>query len=246
LAAAASVRLLAVDRPGYAATPVAPARDVEPPSFVAALASLIDDLGLDDFAVLAWSGGALDALTVATSLSTRVTALHLVGGIVPFEAFDDPAVQAAAPGRAALREMADDYSVAGLATMLAPYPCDHDLARAWQAEQRGPDDQARLATIPGALDRMASALVEAVSAGLAGVERDLAAQVEPSGLDLASVTAPVHLWYGEEDEVAPPAFAHWYAAHLPNARVHLVPDAGHFLPFTHWRELLHHLAAGAG
>src|SRR5262249_29115741 len=78
------------------------------------------------------------------------------------------------------------------------------LARAWQAEQRDPVDQARLEAVSGALDRMASALVEAVSGGLAGVERDLAAQIAPSGLDLASITTPVPLRYGRERQGPPP------------------------------------------
>jgi len=220
LAAAAGVRLLAVDRPGYAGSSLAPLG----PSHQGV--------------VMAWSGGALDGLALASALGDRVTALHLVAGIVPASAFDDPLVRAAAPGRVGLLDMASDLSPTELAPMLAPYPCDHALALAHQEEARSAPEQARLAAVPGAVDRMADALVEAVRDGLAGVERDLALQTQPFEVDLASMRAPVHLWYGELDPVAPPAFGRWYADHLPKAQLHVVPDAGHFLPFTHWPELL--------
>jgi pimeloyl-ACP methyl ester carboxylesterase len=232
LAAAAGVRLLAVDRPGYGTAPLSP---------LAVLAPLVP--GGSRFQVMAWSGGALDALALAASPGEQVAALHVVGGLVPAEAFADPAVRAAAPGRVALLDMATDLSPAELAPMLAPFPCDRALALDHQEETRDPAEQARLAAVPGGVERMADALVEAVRDGLAGVERDLAAQTRPLGLDLDGLARPVHLWYGEHDPVAPPAFGRWYASRLPQASLHVVPGAGHFLPFTHWAELLAAVAA---
>lgn len=270
LAAAAGMRLLAVDRPGYGRSSALavgraagngsgtgagagsdPSNEPGPtstpdgtPGFAGNVEVLLDALGIERAAIVAWSGGALDGVAVAASplLAGRVTALHVVAGLVPVEAYADLAVRAAGASRLGLLEMGEglppEVLAAEVAPMLAPYPCDRALALEHQREQRDPAEQARLASVPGGVERMADALAEAVSLGLAGVEADVAAQIRPLGVDLARVTAPVTLWYGTEDPVTPPAFGRWYATHLPTAALHLVDGAGHFLPFTHWPEIL--------
>ena len=92
---------------------------------------------------------------------------------------------------------------------------------------------------------MAAALLDAVRQGTEGVVRDLAVQFSPTAFDLGTVRAPVRLVTGEQDTTCPPTFAHWFAAHLPDARVEVVPDAGHDLLLVRWSELLQGLRAGA-
>lgn len=237
LAAAAGVRLLAVDRPGYGGSSFL--GDLGP-----ALQELLDSLGVERTAVLGWSGGAFDALRAVASprLAGRITALHLVAALVPAEAYADPDVRSEGAGWLELLDMAEtlpvDQLAAAVAPMLAPYPCDRALALEHQSDGRAPAEQARLARVPGGVEQMGDALVEAVRNGLAGVEADVAAQVQPLGVDLTTLTTPTYLWYGSDDPTAPPAFGRWYATQLPNAALHVVPDAGHFLPFTHWDDLL--------
>ena len=52
---------------------------------------------------------------------------------------------------------------------------------------------------------------------------------------------PVWLWQGEEDVLVPPAHASYLAAHVPRARLELVPEAGHWLD-DHHRTMLTWLA----
>jgi pimeloyl-ACP methyl ester carboxylesterase len=130
-----------------------------------------------------------------------------------------------------------------VAPMLAPHPCDHALALEHQYDLRSVGDQAALAALPGALDRMADALVEAVTHGLAGVRADIVAQVEPRPVELADLAVPVRLWYGGTDTVTPPAFGEWYARRIAGSSLHVIAGAGHYLPFTHWPLLLGALAA---
>jgi pimeloyl-ACP methyl ester carboxylesterase len=233
LAASAGVRLLAVDRPGYGGTSPGPFGD--------RVAALLEKLGIERAAVVAWSGGALAGLELAAT-SGWATSLHIVGGLVPVEAYDDPDVRAAAEARLGLLEMSaafpPDELAAAVAPMLAPYPCDHALALEHQREHRDPAEQARIAAVPGAVDRMADGLVEAVRLGLAGVEADLVDQVRPLRADLREIAVPVQLWYGAEDQVTPPAFGEWYAGCLRTAALRVVPGAGHYLPLTHWPEIL--------
>jgi pimeloyl-ACP methyl ester carboxylesterase len=251
VAAQAGIRLLAVDRPGYGGTsPLRPG--AVPDAFADDLARLLDALEIDRTGVLAWSGGALEALGAvgAVGFGGRLKALMLVAGVVPCDAYDEPEVRAAATARLGLLELAETLPprelAEAVAPLLAPYPCDLAAALEHQREQRRPADQAALAGVPGAVDRMAEALVEAVRGGLAGVEADIRAQVQPLGDvtlgRIAAAAVPVQLVYGSADTVTPSVFGDWYAHHLPQARLDVVDGAGHYLPFTYWPQILTGLA----
>lgn len=251
LAAAAGVRLLAVDRPGYGGTSPRSWSATWPDHVAADLALVLDALGIERCAVLAWSGGALTGLAAAASPASRerVVALGIVAGLVPRQAYDDPAVRVAGTNRLGVIEMADVVPPGELgvevAPLLAPSPCDVALAAEHQAEHRTAADAAELATVPGGVERMAEALVEAVRPGLSGVAADVEAQARPLALDLAAVTCPVHLWYGGDDVVTPPEFGRWYEAQVPRASLSIVDGAGHYLAFTRWSEMLTALTAAA-
>jgi pimeloyl-ACP methyl ester carboxylesterase len=247
-AAAAGVRLLAVDRPGYGGSdPLDPPPESWPRAWSAAVRRVLDALGVERCGVLAWSGGALAGLALAAGLPDRVGALGIVAGLVPREAYDDPDVRAAAESRWAMVEMAGALPAGTLgeaiAPLLAPYPCDVGLAAEHQAEQRHAADATELAGVPGGAARLAEGLVEAVRRGLAGVEADVESQAAPLAVDLAAIACPVRLWWGAADEVTPPAFGRWYADRIPHARLTVVAGAGHYLALTAWPDLLASVAA---
>ena len=261
LAAAAGVRLLAVDRPGYGGTSPGPGGTWSPgwpAAWATDVAVALDAVGVDMCAVLAWSGGALAALALASHgapgdagpLAGRVAALGIVAGLVPRQAYDDPAVRAAGEARLAVVELADALAPGDLggeiAPMLAPFPCGEALAAEHQAEQRSPAGAVELASVPGGVEVMAAGLVEAVRHGLTGVAADVEAQARPLDADLGAIRCPVRLWYGEVDEVTPVAFGRWYADHLPGATLSVVPGAGHYVALTHWPALLAELVDVAG
>jgi pimeloyl-ACP methyl ester carboxylesterase len=251
LAARLGVRLLAMDRPGYGASDPQPAgagpgTPSGPAALAADVATVLDRLGVDRCGVLAWSGGALDGLAVAAG--GRADRLVVVSGLVPRQAYDDPATRAAAEGRLDLLAVADGTPVGTLgdevAPLLAPYPCDRALAAEHQAAQRDAVDAAEVASVPGADDVLVGALVEGVRRGLAGVAADVEAQNRPFAVDLGAIACPVALWWGDADAVTPPAFADWYARTLPDATRTTVPGAGHYLAVTRWGDLLRTAAGG--
>jgi pimeloyl-ACP methyl ester carboxylesterase len=253
LAAAAGVRLLALDRPGYGGSDPLPGGGAscgDPGTWPRLLASdvraVLDQLAVERCAALAWSGGALAGLVLAAGLPERVSALGIVAGLVPRQAYDDPAVRDVGADRLATLELADALPPGELgdavAPLLAPYPCDRALALEHQAEHRDPAGARELATVPGGAERMADALVEAVRHGLAGVAADVEAQARPLEVELAAVTCPVRLWYGADDAVTPPVFGEWCAGHLRTATLDIVDSAAHYLLFTHWSDILRSLA----
>lgn len=53
--------------------------------------------------------------------------------------------------------------------------------------------------------------------------------------DLGRIAAPALVLHGREDRIIPVAAAHYFAAHLPDARLHVLPNAGHWLQLEHPR-----------
>jgi pimeloyl-ACP methyl ester carboxylesterase len=243
LAAAAGVRLVAVDRPGIGGSDHDPDRTHG--SFADDVVALLDQLGIEQVAAFGWSAGAVPALALAAQHPDRVRRVLVVAGLVPFAAYDDPAVLAAAGlGRrsfvATARELTPAEVGRELAPMFIPYPVDPDGARAQVESGWGAVEAAEAAAVPGAPDAMAFGLLDATfsPSGTEGLARDLALQVQSPDVDLGSVSVPVELVYGSEDETTPPEMGRWFADHVPGATCRVIDGAGHLVALAQWQELL--------
>ena len=241
VATSIGVRLIAVDRPGFGHS--SNHREGTVGSFGRDVGQLADSLEIDHFSVLGWSAGALPALGVAAELAPRVTRVGVAAGLPPIAAYQHPAVlDAADEGRRMLADMGAELGAVETARELVPYlvplPITMDLAREHLLESADPVRAAELRSVPGAIDVMAAAMVDAVRQGLDGLTRDLELQLLPPDVELAAVTCPVTLWYGSADTTAPPAFGRWYADHLLRADLHVLDGAGHCLTLPRWAELL--------
>ena len=241
VAAAVGVRLIAVDRPGAGGSDPNPAGTVG--SFADDAACLAAELGIARWSVLAWSAGSLFALAVAARHPSLVEGVGIVAGLPPFAAYAEPGVlDGAGPDRRTIAELGAEMGAAAvaevLAPLVAPWPCDIDLAREFVLE--GADDLRRveLAAVPGAVDAMAAGVVDAVAQGLGGVTRDIELQVLDPDIDLDDVRCPVQLWYGSEDHSAPPSFGSWFVEHLPDASLEVIDGAGHCLLLPRWAQIL--------
>jgi pimeloyl-ACP methyl ester carboxylesterase len=223
LAAAAGVRLIAVDRPGYGASD--PPADRTRLSVARDVVSLLDHLGVERAAVLAWSSGGQVALACAAAAPDRVHAVALAASTAP-SVFDG--------------------SVADLVAEMLPYVVPQDLtvalAREHVLEGKSAAYLADLDRVPGLVDQLALGLQVAVSGGRSGVEFDLHNLLVAWDFDLASVLAPVTLWHGTADDVVTRDVAEGLVERLPRADLRVVDGATHLLPLTHWTALLESLA----
>jgi len=239
----AGVRLLAIDRPGIGRSTPDPSTSTA--AFARDLGVVLDQLGVDGFRILAWSAGAIWALAAAVpdQLGARLRGITIAAGLVPVEAFADPALRAAChPGREGLLETVADLgpeeTAEFVAPMLVPYPATEEIARDHLAAVREMHEARELASVPGGEGQGVLNLLETVRQGLNGVARDLVVQTSPFGLDLASITVPTRLVYGTADVTCPPAFGEWYAARLPTATLEIIEGAAHGFPFVHWLDLV--------
>jgi len=239
LARAAGVRLLAADRPGTGGSDPDPG--ATPASVADDLAAVLDHLGVERAGVLSWSTGSISALALAGAHPHRCTRVVLAAPLVPADAYDDPDVLDGADDARRLfaeahRGLHPDEVGAELAPWLVPPAIDEATAR----ELLG-TTLAALHDLPGADAQLVAAVRAAVAQGLAGVERDVAAQATRLDGLLDRVAAPVSVHVGADDGVTPPAMARWLGRRLgTEPTVH--EGVGHELAIRRWSELLAELA----
>ncbi|MCX4472919.1 Pimeloyl-[acyl-carrier protein] methyl ester esterase [Micromonospora sp. MW-13] len=238
---AAGVTLLALDRPGYGRSdPATGWADV--PSAADDLAELLDQRGLGPVPVVGWSAGGRVALALAARRPELVRRLAVLATPAP-----DEEVPWVDPGQreqlAALRgqpvEQVRDRLDAELAGLVPADPQDPQALRTLLGA--GPADEAALAT-PGAARQFADLLATAFAQGARGLVDEIAGYVlRPWGFTPDQVRAATLLLYGADDALAGPEHGRWWRDALPDARLEVVPDAGHLLVVPSWARVLDYL-----
>jgi pimeloyl-ACP methyl ester carboxylesterase len=79
---------------------------------------------------------------------------------------------------------------------------------------------------------------EAFRQGPAAFAQELALAARPWGVRLDAIRVPVHLWHGEMDVSTPISMGRYLAATIPGCRARFLPDAGHFLAYERWAEIV--------
>ena len=113
-------------------------------------------------------------------------------------------------------------------------PDDEALKARWLA-QLPPEDADLVARLPA--HRVAASVREAL-AHHDGYLRDAAITFRHWDFDLAEVTAPTTLWYGEHDRNAPPGNGRELVDRLPHATLRRRPTTHLATLLTGWPEIL--------
>ena len=205
--AALGGRLISYDRPGCGQSPRKPGRPVV--DCVPDVQAVADALGLAEFAVVGYSGGAPHALAVGARLANRRSRIACYGAIAPLEHLG--LAEWTRDQNPDIGEFVDAV-VAGEAA-LTPLLAQED------AEMRAaasPDDPAGAITL------------EQTRNGVGGWVDDELAWARPWGFDVREITAPTWIWSNPNDTVTPPNQASWLARMIPNGFLVTSPNAlGH-------------------
>ncbi len=233
--AAAGVRLVTLDRPGYGDSDSLPRRTLPTiPRFADDCAAVLEHLGVPAAAVAGWSAGGRVAMALAARRPDLVRSVALIGTPAPDEEVswigpEEKQMIAALP--------ADPGSaLATMEQMLAPMTSDPAAAIGMLGA--APADEAALAAgdLRAALETM---LTEAFAQGPAGLAADLISYtVADWGFDPRAVGAPVRCWYGESDVVVSPEHGSWWADRVADGALTVVPGAGHLLVRAVWSQVL--------
>jgi pimeloyl-ACP methyl ester carboxylesterase len=223
--AAAGVRVISVDRPGYGGSSPSPRRSMA--DWPADVAALADHLDLDRFAVIGLSSGGPYVAACAALLGDRVVVAAAIAGLTDmgwsgaYDAFPD-----------------DDEK----AIMLIG---DEDAARVWCEDRYGADGE-RFFEAPMELSPPDTALfgddafmagvmptfAEAFRQGVAGYAQDLTVQGRPWPFEVAGITCPYQVHHGAQDTLVPVAHAHHTAEIVAGSTLVVLPDHGHISMIT--------------
>ena len=221
-------RVIAVERPGTGVSTDHQYRRIL--DFAADIREVVDDLGIDRFAVVGLSGGGPYTLAVAHEMPTRVVVASLLGGIGPVRGPDavwsyTRVLRFLAPSLEVLRSPIGSAlgPVVGLSEAVG------EQAVSVFARIIGGSDREVL-TSPGFGEMFVNDLVNAGQ--LRSVAHDMALFARHWGFLLEDVSVPVIVWQGLADSIVPPSHGHHQASRLPNAVLRVRPGEGHFAGFS--------------
>jgi pimeloyl-ACP methyl ester carboxylesterase len=230
LAAAADergLRFVLTARPGYEGSTPRPGRRVA--DVAADIAVVLDTFGVGEFVSIGMSGGGPHSLACAALLPGRCLAAASVAGVGPYGAEGLDFLAGMGP------ENVEEFGLAARgADALTPYlereaAAMHEVTGEQVAAALGGlISGADAAVLTGEFaDELAASLRAAIRDGVAGWRDDDLAFAADWGFSLDALAGRVAIWQGDQDRMVPFGHGQWLAAHIPGARAHLEPGAGH-------------------
>jgi pimeloyl-ACP methyl ester carboxylesterase len=230
IAAAATdrgLRFVLTARPGYEGSTPRPGRRVR--DVAADVAGALDALGAGEFVSIGMSGGGPHSLACAALLPGRCLAAASVAGVGPYLVDGLDFLAGMGP------ENVTEFGLALRgAQALTPYLEKEAVAL---RQVTGEQVAAALGGLISAADagvltgefaaELAASLRASVREGIAGWRDDDLAFTADWGFSLDALAGRAAIWQGDQDRMVPYAHGRWLAAHIPGARVHLEPGAGH-------------------
>ncbi|CQH47565.1 alpha/beta hydrolase fold protein [Halobacterium hubeiense] len=222
--AEAGVRVIAPDRPGFGASDRQPGRTFA--DWAGDVAALTDELGVEEYGVVGFSGGGPYALACAAHTPGRVSRCAVVSGVGPpgSERGDLGFGRALASaskvspqfGRPLVWLMARAVASADSFTDVVG-DADADLAD----PRRGESGRVLLADFR-----------EGLRQGTTPLATDYSVLYGDWDFDLADVTVPTRVFHGREDANVPLAAGERVASAVPDADLAVYENAGHFRPIV--------------
>jgi pimeloyl-ACP methyl ester carboxylesterase len=230
--AAAEVRMVTVERPGFGLSDDRPGWTLL--DCAADTAAVARHLGIDRYVAAGVSAGSRVALACGAGADPGVAAVGVVSGLVPPAWFpDDDLVALAARDPAAAESAVRAYAERRAA----------DIEATVDAMGRQPAPDGPVYARPDVRAQFVATLREGNRSGPGAAARDALLSNLPWGFDLADVRPPVHWWHGTVDPLVPAPVLRRALDGLANYRITLYEGEGHAAGLTHTAEILAGLAA---
>ena len=223
-----NLRLVSISRPGYAFSDRNPGRSVS--DVVEDVIDVLDEIGVEKFLAIGWSGGGPHALACAALLPSRCIAASILAGVGPHGEPDLDSISDMGPeniehkkvtlqGESALREWAEVNATPWITI------ADEDLAGALgglvpeiDVKALNEQEQAKI---------WASSIRRALNNGIDGYIDDSLLFCKDWGFRTENIKIPVTIWQGDLDLMVPLKHAEWLIKNIPKARSKLQYGHGH-------------------
>ncbi len=225
LAAARGIRALSYSRAGYGISDRNEGRTIAANN--ADIRELLDSFGIRNFISIGWSGGGPHALATTTLLGCKgaitlagvgaygVEDLDFLAGMGPENEIE---FGEAVKGEAAISTWMNEN--AGVFKSV-----DGEAIREAFGGLIGAADKAVLQG--DYADECATTMRKGLAVSFDGWIDDDIAFVQPWGFELSAISAPVHVWQGDDDFMVPQSHSYWLEKHIPGSKLNFVPGHGH-------------------
>jgi pimeloyl-ACP methyl ester carboxylesterase len=236
-----SIRLIAIDRPGYGLSTLENRPLVAWPEDVLIIANHLD---IQQFSILGASGGAPYALACTRFIPpTRLRGTIIVCGIGPIDAYLDtvPYLSWRFGGLTSWAvKFAAKYIV--LPNLMSPYRTQDPAALKAVLESQcvTPEEKAAIRdnSRDTNVDDVIAALLEAFKQSMGGCLHDGTLLASEWGFDLKDVDSEGKVWmlHGDQDAQAPVGVARWVDERLGGGKLKVVEGGTHFTIWKEWEE----------
>jgi pimeloyl-ACP methyl ester carboxylesterase len=241
------MRHIAYSRPGYCGSERDAGRMVA--DCARDVSAIADELGIERFLTVGWSGGGPHALACAALLPERTMAAATLAGVAPVNA----------QGLDWLAGMGEE----NLEEFEAARGGEDELSSYLQAERTemlnssAEDLHGAFGDLLSDVDRavlsgefaeyFAASTHASLEHGIWGWLDDDLALLSDWGFDLGAISRPVTIWQGEQDRFVPFGHGRWLAEHVSGASAQLPAEHGHLsLAIGSYGRVLDELIASAG
>ena len=224
------LRVISIDRPGMGLSDFQVGRCLlDWPTDIAALA---DELGIDHFSILAFSGGGPYAAVCALAIPERLTSVAIVSGAGTFT--ETGVAEDINPMSRQFFDLCRDKPVRGrmmlrIMGVMAHYASNRLIAQTMAAL---PEPDQLVLKREEVQQWYLQTMREAQRHGPRGAQHDTALMVSPWEFRPQEIKMTVHLWYGEADRDTPIAMGRSLSAAIPKSQAHFYPDEGHLSVFV--------------
>lgn len=232
-----NISIIAPDRPGIGDSDRKAGRSLL--DWAQDARQLLDDLQIEQSAVLGWSLGAPYALAMAYATPERVRHVGTIGGVGEFSDRKDVDELGLLIDRLLLTcPVAYHPILSALLNLgsILPKPMMH---KALLDNLKSQSDREIVGKMKA--DDATSFLFDCIKNGSRGVVEDYAAVGRKWGFTPDQIGVRATLWHGEQDDMCPHHAGLKLASSMKNAEFKLVQSAGHFLLHKHTADVLKHL-----
>jgi pimeloyl-ACP methyl ester carboxylesterase len=237
-AIAAGLRIVAPARPGLDGSSDAPGRTTG--DWADDVLAFLDGLEIQQASVLGWSMGGQYALACAARLGDRITRAVVVAGALPLT--DDQTLGELNQMDRRLTKQAQHRSWAARLTLTAMAQMAKHAPAMWTKTLTKDLPDAEAKTVRGLSDPGLAASAAAGLSSTRGMVEEYLAWARPWGFDATDIQVPTTIWQGAADTLVPKHWGETLAQQIPDARLSLHENEGHFVAYSHQAEVLADLA----
>jgi pimeloyl-ACP methyl ester carboxylesterase len=223
------LRILAPERPGYGLSEFCRAETLA--QTAGDIHAFADAVGFEQFALIGVSGGGPHAVAAAAAMPERILLLALIGTVGPIAECKNKIRMSklhrlifTRMGRAPTACATFFWSLRNL-VRYAPGAAYGILQRRVTASDRSVLLRSEVKA------NLQAAIREGLRTGIAGALQDLRLFSGIWDLPLVDIDVPAVMWQGSDDTIVPPDAAYYLARALPNCRLDVIQQAGHYWVF---------------